>query len=114
MGIGSRICESMRYINVDCMTDPPSNALNENYGTADDLKALSSALHERNMYLMVDVVANHMVRWSQNANLIDYCILTCIGMKGLRRRRQQRRLQQIQPLQRREILPLLLSRLRLQ
>lgn len=30
------------------------------YGTADDLKALSKALHDRGMYLMVDVVANHM------------------------------------------------------
>ncbi|KAI3110422.1 hypothetical protein CBS147333_4965 [Penicillium roqueforti] len=36
-------------------------ALNSNYGTADDLKALATALHERDMYLMVDVVANHMV-----------------------------------------------------
>ncbi|KAJ5164584.1 uncharacterized protein N7500_006414 [Penicillium coprophilum] len=35
-------------------------ALNPNYGTADDLKALAAALHERDMYLMVDVVANHM------------------------------------------------------
>ncbi|KAI3197384.1 CAZyme family GH13 [Penicillium roqueforti] len=35
-------------------------ALNSNYGTADDLKALATALHERDMYLMVDVVANHM------------------------------------------------------
>ncbi|CAG8931674.1 unnamed protein product [Penicillium salamii] len=34
--------------------------LNSNYGTADDLKDLASALHKRGMYLMVDVVANHM------------------------------------------------------
>lgn len=33
--------------------------LNPQYGTADDLKALAAALHKRNMYLMVDVVANH-------------------------------------------------------
>lgn len=38
-----------------------SYALNSHYGTADDLKALASALHSRGMYLMVDVVANHMV-----------------------------------------------------
>lgn len=35
--------------------------VNTNYGTADDLLALSQALHNRGMYLMVDVVANHMV-----------------------------------------------------
>lgn len=37
------------------------NSLNSHFGTADDLKALSSALHSRGMYLMVDVVVNHMV-----------------------------------------------------
>lgn len=40
-----------------------SYGLNPNYGTADDLKDLASALHKRGMYLMVDVVANHMVSW---------------------------------------------------
>ncbi|KAH8704142.1 putative alpha-amylase [Talaromyces proteolyticus] len=35
-------------------------AVNPNLGTADDLKALSKAVHDRGMYLMVDVVANHM------------------------------------------------------
>ncbi|KAF8872433.1 GH13 alpha-amylase precursor [Infundibulicybe gibba] len=34
------------------------NTLNSHYGTADDLKALSSALHSRKMFLMVDVVVN--------------------------------------------------------
>ena len=37
------------------------NSLHANYGTADDLKSLSTALHSRDMYLMVDVVVNHMV-----------------------------------------------------
>lgn len=37
------------------------NSLNSHFGSADDLKALSSALHERGMYLMVDVVVNHLV-----------------------------------------------------
>ena len=37
------------------------NSLNAHFGSADDLKALSSALHERGMYLMVDVVVNHLV-----------------------------------------------------
>lgn len=34
-------------------------SLNDNFGTAQDLKDLSNALHERGMYLMVDVVINH-------------------------------------------------------
>lgn len=32
-------------------------------GTAADIKALSKALHDRGMYLMLDVVANHMVSY---------------------------------------------------
>ncbi|KAF8629000.1 hypothetical protein AX17_005856 [Amanita inopinata Kibby_2008] len=35
------------------------NKLNSRFGEADDLKALSQALHERGMYLMLDVVVNH-------------------------------------------------------
>ncbi|KAK3069278.1 hypothetical protein LTR53_012514 [Teratosphaeriaceae sp. CCFEE 6253] len=35
------------------------NKLNPNFGSADDLKALSSALHARGMLLMLDVVVNH-------------------------------------------------------
>ncbi|KAI5927921.1 glycoside hydrolase superfamily [Camillea tinctor] len=34
--------------------------INENYGTADDLKSLVSAAHAKGIYIMVDVVANHM------------------------------------------------------
>lgn len=34
-------------------------ALNEHFGTAQDLKDLSNALHARGMYLMLDVVINH-------------------------------------------------------
>lgn len=45
--------------------------LNPNFGTADDLKALSSALHDRGMYLMVDVVANHFA-WAGTVASIDY------------------------------------------
>ena len=37
------------------------NTVNSHYGTADDLKSLSTALHDRGMYLMIDVVVNHMV-----------------------------------------------------
>ncbi|KAJ0415792.1 glycoside hydrolase superfamily [Aspergillus carlsbadensis] len=35
-------------------------SVNENYGTADDLKSLVSAAHEKGIYVMADVVANHM------------------------------------------------------
>jgi alpha-amylase len=47
------------------------DALNPNFGTADDLKELSSALHARGMYLMVDVVVNHF-GWDGNALSVDY------------------------------------------
>lgn len=49
--------------NACCSPTYPSHSygLNSNYGTADDLKDLASELHKRGMYLMVDVVANHMV-----------------------------------------------------
>ncbi|KAG8892335.1 hypothetical protein FRB99_002796, partial [Tulasnella sp. 403] len=36
------------------------NNLNSHFGTPDDLKALSDALHKRGMYLMVDIVVNHI------------------------------------------------------
>ena len=35
-------------------------SINPNYGTADELRALSDALHARGMYLMIDIVGNHM------------------------------------------------------
>ena len=44
------------------------NSLNSNFGSADDLKALASALHKRDMYLMVDVVINHMAATSNPPN----------------------------------------------
>ncbi|WWC90710.1 uncharacterized protein L201_005647 [Kwoniella dendrophila CBS 6074] len=43
----------------------PDN-LNSNYGSADDLKALSTALHSKSMYLMVDVVVNHVAATSSS------------------------------------------------
>ncbi|KAI1420845.1 glycoside hydrolase superfamily [Xylaria sp. FL1777] len=36
------------------------DGINPNYGTADDLKSLVNAAHDKGMYVMVDVVANHM------------------------------------------------------
>ncbi|KAK7539152.1 glycoside hydrolase superfamily [Phyllosticta citricarpa] len=45
--------------------------LNENFGTADDLKDLATALHDRGMYLMVDVVVNHNA-WPGDYTTVDY------------------------------------------
>lgn len=35
-------------------------SINSHFGTEQDLKDLSDALHRRGMFLMVDVVVNHM------------------------------------------------------
>ncbi|KAL3460077.1 glycoside hydrolase superfamily [Aspergillus heterothallicus] len=35
-------------------------SINSNYGTADDLKSLVNAAHDKGIYVMADVVANHM------------------------------------------------------
>ncbi|KAI1816976.1 glycoside hydrolase superfamily [Poronia punctata] len=35
-------------------------SINSNYGSADDLKSLVSAAHDKGIYMMVDVVANHV------------------------------------------------------
>ncbi|KZT44175.1 glycoside hydrolase family 13 protein [Sistotremastrum suecicum HHB10207 ss-3] len=46
--------------------------LNEHFGTSDDLKALSSALHSRGMYLMVDVVINNVMALSTKPDYSNY------------------------------------------
>ncbi|KAL4816036.1 glycoside hydrolase superfamily [Aspergillus spinulosporus] len=46
-----------------------------NLGTADDIRALSEALHDRGMYLMLDVVANHMA-YSGPGGSTDFSIFT--------------------------------------
>ncbi|ORX38512.1 glycoside hydrolase superfamily [Kockovaella imperatae] len=43
----------------------PDN-LNDHFGTADELKSLSKALHDRGMYLMVDIVINHVAATSSS------------------------------------------------
>ncbi|KAJ6035929.1 alpha-amylase [Penicillium herquei] len=47
--------------------------VNSNFGTADDLVALSDALHARGMYLMLDVVPNHM-GYAGNGDDVDYSV----------------------------------------
>lgn len=46
-------------------------ALNSNFGTAAELKALATALHNREMYLMVDIVVNHL-SWNGSENSVVY------------------------------------------
>lgn len=60
-GTGNRICEWTDSLCGTVSLTASSYSVNSNYGTADDLKSLASALHDRDMYLMVDVVTNHMV-----------------------------------------------------
>ena len=42
-----------------CVTD--ISKLDDRFGTADDLKALSKALHDRKLLLVVEIVLNHGV-----------------------------------------------------
>ncbi|KAG9602650.1 alpha-amylase, partial [Aureobasidium melanogenum] len=48
-------------------------AVNTNFGSAADLVNLSSALHDRGMYLMVDVVTNHM-GYAGCGDCVDYSV----------------------------------------
>lgn len=45
--------------------------VNPEYGTSQDLVDLSTALHDRGMYLMLDVVANHFA-WTGANNSVNY------------------------------------------
>ncbi|KAH7171371.1 alpha-amylase [Dactylonectria macrodidyma] len=46
-------------------------SINSHFGTASELKALSQAIHARGMYLMVDIVTNHMGYYGCG-NCVDY------------------------------------------
>lgn len=62
MATGNRICEWLYLTSIlGNGAHLGRYSLNSELGTEDDLKALVDALHARDMYLMVDVVANHMV-----------------------------------------------------
>ncbi|KAK3214817.1 hypothetical protein GRF29_19g1338817, partial [Pseudopithomyces chartarum] len=45
--------------------------VNSHFGTENDLKALSDALHARDMYLMIDVIVNHN-GWNGDQASVDY------------------------------------------
>ncbi|KAI0320503.1 glycoside hydrolase family 13 protein [Amylostereum chailletii] len=49
-----------------------ASKLNDRFGTSDDLKALSAELHRRDMYLMVDVVANNVMATSATPDFSKY------------------------------------------
>jgi alpha-amylase len=49
-------------------------SINTNFGTADELKSLASAVHSKGMYLMLDVVPNHM-GYPGCADKVDYSTL---------------------------------------
>ncbi|OLL24906.1 Alpha-amylase 1 [Neolecta irregularis DAH-3] len=51
----------------------PNNfdALNSHFGSSDDLKSLVSEAHARGMYVMLDVVVNHMA-YPADENAVDY------------------------------------------
>ena len=55
-------------------------SLNPAFGTGSDLSALSSALHSRDMYLMVDVVPNHFAAAGGYAT-VDYSKFTPLNGK---------------------------------
>ena len=48
------------------------DSLNPHFGTSDGLKELSSALHERGMYLIFDAVFNHMAAPDSNSTFTGF------------------------------------------
>ncbi|OBT91754.1 hypothetical protein VE01_10231 [Pseudogymnoascus verrucosus] len=64
-----------RWLFVPWLLGADINQLNQKFGTVQDLKDLSAALHARGMYLMVDVVTNHMAYAGCGA-CVDYSTLS--------------------------------------
>ncbi|KAH7413339.1 alpha-amylase [Cadophora sp. MPI-SDFR-AT-0126] len=56
-------------------------SLNDHFGTEQDLLDLSAALHGRGMYLMVDVVTNHM-GYLGCGNCVDYSVFNPFNSKS--------------------------------
>ncbi|TGO10923.1 hypothetical protein BTUL_0122g00350 [Botrytis tulipae] len=54
--------------------------INEHFGTPDDLKLLSSTLHDRGMYLMIDAVINDMA-YAGKGSAVDYSTLVPFNKK---------------------------------
>lgn len=49
--------------------------LNSNYGTASDLESLITAVHDRDMFIMLDVVVNHM-GYAGSGRDVDYNVFS--------------------------------------
>jgi hypothetical protein len=60
------LCQRVEFILGTSYWTKDLDSLNPHFGTSDDLKALSNDLHKRGMYLMFDVVVNHMAAPSSN------------------------------------------------
>ena len=58
------------------------SAVNSNFGTESDLIALSKAVHDKNMYLMVDVVTNHM-GYLGCRSCVDYSVFDPFNLVSL-------------------------------
>lgn len=56
-------------------------SLNDNFGSPADLSMLSSALHNRSMYLMVDITPNNMA-YEGDVNQIDYSKFNPTNQQG--------------------------------
>ena len=57
------------------------NSLNDRFGSASDFQNLVNALHSRGMYLMVDVVTNHMAHKGPG-NSVDYSAFDVFNSKN--------------------------------
>lgn len=55
--------------------------MNSAFGSASDMKSLSSALHDRGMYLMLDVVTNHLA-YDGAGDSVDYSIFAPFNSKS--------------------------------
>ena len=56
-------------------------SVNPHFGSPADLMALSNALHKKGMYLMVDIVVNHM-GYIGSVNSIDYSVFNPFGSQS--------------------------------
>jgi alpha-amylase len=72
MDTGRMTCTGVKLLTETiCMTLIQPYSLNEHFGTSAVLSALSEALHNRGMYLMLDVVTNHLA-WEGAPDTVDY------------------------------------------
>ena len=66
------LCERIKFIVGTSYWTKELDSLNPHFGTPDDLKDLSNDLHKRGMYLMFDVVVNHMAAPRSNFSFTGF------------------------------------------